>query len=83
MSEVARRSESGERIAVLARMLPRPAEFGGEWVVSSAAAQAYAHELYANLRALDRPGITAILIEAVPDDPEWFAVRDRLARATN
>ncbi len=43
----------------------------------------YAHDLYANLRALDLPGVKAILIEAVPDDPEWFAVRDRLTRATN
>jgi L-threonylcarbamoyladenylate synthase len=43
----------------------------------------YAHDLYANLRALDLPGVTAILIEAVPDDLEWLAVRDRLTRATD
>ena len=83
LSEVARSSASGECVAVLARTLPCPAEFVGEWVLSSAAAQGYAHDLYANLRALDLPGVTAILIEAVPDDPDWFAVRDRLTRATN
>jgi len=83
LSEVARSSARGERVAVLARTLPCPREFIGAWVVASAAAQGYAHELYANLRALDLPGVKAILIEAVPDDPEWLAVRDRLTRATN
>ncbi len=83
LPEVARRSAAGERVAVLARTFPRPGEFVGAWVVSSTAAQGYAHDLYANLRALDVPGVTAILIEAVPDDPEWLAVRDRLTRATN
>jgi L-threonylcarbamoyladenylate synthase len=82
-SEVARRAASGERVAVLARTLPRPREFVGAWVVASTAAQDYAHDLYANLRALDLPGVKAILIEAVPDNSDWFAVRDRLTRATN
>ncbi len=42
----------------------------------------YAHDLYANLRALDATGATAIVVEAVPDDAAWQAVRDRLARAS-
>ena len=42
----------------------------------------YAHDLYANLRALDATGATAIVVEAVPDDAHWQAVRDRLARAS-
>ena len=42
----------------------------------------YAHDLYANLRTLDDAGAATLLIEAVPGDPPWQAVRDRLARAT-
>ena len=38
--------------------------------------------LLANLRALDKSGVDAILVEQVPDDHDWDAVRDRLARAT-
>jgi L-threonylcarbamoyladenylate synthase len=83
LSELAHSAASGERVAVLARTLSRPRDFVGAWIVASAAAQGYAHDLYANLRALDLPGVKAILIEAVPDDPDWFAVRDRLTRATN
>jgi L-threonylcarbamoyladenylate synthase len=37
--------------------------------------------LYANLRALDRSACTRILVQAVPDDERWDAVRDRLSRA--
>ena len=43
--------------------------------------QAYAHDLYAHLRALDRSACTRILVEAVPEDERWDAVRDRLSRA--
>ena len=39
----------------------------------------YAHDLYANLRALDAMGAAEILIEDVPASAEWNAVRDRLA----
>jgi L-threonylcarbamoyladenylate synthase len=44
-------------------------------------ASATAHELFAVLRLLDAAGVTQILVEAVPDSPEWDGVRDRLARA--
>jgi hypothetical protein len=39
-------------------------------------------ELYTNLRALDAADADHILIEAVPNDDAWLAVRDRLMRAT-
>ncbi len=58
---------AGERIAVLE--------------VGSAGPEAYAHDLYANLRKLDRLGADRILVEAPPVSPEWDAVNDRLARA--
>ncbi len=43
---------------------------------------AYARNLYASLRDLDRRGAAAIYVEMPPDTPPWAAVRDRLARAT-
>ncbi|MDP5241177.1 L-threonylcarbamoyladenylate synthase [Uliginosibacterium sp. 31-16] len=44
-------------------------------------AHGYAHELYANLRALDAAGASLILVENLPADSSWDAVRDRLGRA--
>ena len=82
LQEVARRSSRGERVAVLARTAA-PAGFAVTWIAAPGDAPGFAHDLYANLRALDAPGVTAILIESVPDDDSWLAVRDRLMRATN
>ncbi|OQA34823.1 MAG: Threonylcarbamoyl-AMP synthase [Betaproteobacteria bacterium ADurb.Bin341] len=42
---------------------------------------AYAHNLYAALRALDKSGAEIILVELTPDAPAWSAVNDRLRRA--
>jgi L-threonylcarbamoyladenylate synthase len=53
---------------VLARALPEDAE-------------GYAHGLYATLRDLDDVGATVIVVVRVPDDEDWWAVADRLARA--
>jgi L-threonylcarbamoyladenylate synthase len=69
--------------AVLARTVARPVAFAGTWIAAPAEPAAYAHDLYANLRVLDHAGASAILVENVPGDPTWLAVRDRLARATN
>ena len=52
------------------------------WIAAPSDPAGYAHDLYANLRALDAADADAILIEAVPDEAPWLAVRDRLARAT-
>ena len=60
-----------------------PPAFDGSWMRAPANAVSYAHDLYANLRKLDAAGTDAILIEAVPDTPEWLAVSDRLTRATH
>lgn len=43
---------------------------------------AYAHGLYAALRALDELGADALLVEVVPSAEAWNAIRDRLDRAT-
>jgi L-threonylcarbamoyladenylate synthase len=83
LHEVTAREAKGERVAVLARTVARPAEVAGPWIAAPADVPRYAHDLYANLRALDAPGITAMLIEDIPDDDAWLAVRDRLARAAH
>jgi len=45
-------------------------------------AKQYAHDLYHVLRKLDHLECLEIIIEAVPNAPEWEAVRDRLSKAT-
>jgi L-threonylcarbamoyladenylate synthase len=41
----------------------------------------YARLLYASLHTLDALGCARILVEAVPEEPAWAAVADRLRRA--
>jgi len=77
--EIAR---TGGSAAVLARTITRPGEFAGTWIGAPISAHAYAHDLYASLRALDSVGSAIILVEDVPEDSAWLAVRDRLVRAT-
>lgn len=81
---------SGEAVAVLARRPPETrlalacgatALHVHRWLQAPAASVAYAHDLYANLRSLDKENAARILIEQVPKSPEWDAVRDRLSRA--
>jgi L-threonylcarbamoyladenylate synthase len=43
----------------------------------------YGRLLYAALHTLDELGCARILVEAVPDEPEWAAIRDRLGRASH
>jgi L-threonylcarbamoyladenylate synthase len=51
------------------------------WIRMPPDAAQCARDLYANLRQLDDSGCKVILAEAPPPEPEWDAVRDRLARA--
>ena len=60
----------------------KPAWVKGEWQALPAEAKAYGQALYTALRELDEAGLERIYVEAVPDSPEWLAVRDRLRRAT-
>ncbi len=71
----------GQRIAVLARQAAPPSLAAVHWIVAPDDAAAFAHELYALLRQLDALGCDRIVVEAVPDDPAWQAVQDRLSRA--
>jgi L-threonylcarbamoyladenylate synthase len=71
-----------DAVAVLARTFVRPRNFRGGWIRAPRDASAYAHDLYANLRALDAANAGRILVETVPRTAAWLAVRDRLVRAT-
>lgn len=82
-AEIAQLVARDEDVAVLARMIVRPADFADAWIAAPAGAAAYAHDLYANLRALDAADADVILIETPPEDDAWLAVRDRLTRATH
>ena len=71
----------GKRVAVLALAGRRPVQERLLWAAAPGDAAAYAHALYANLRALDEAGCEAILVERPPQTAEWAAINDRLARA--
>jgi len=83
LAELAQLEERDERIAVLAVSTKRPETFDGVWISAPDDAATYARMLYANLRALDCADADAILIERVPQERDWAAIADRLARATS
>ncbi|MDH4293251.1 MAG: L-threonylcarbamoyladenylate synthase [Betaproteobacteria bacterium] len=72
----------GKRVAALVRTALRPLMDGLVWVAAPDDAAGFAHDLYANLRELDQAGCDVILVEQPPERAEWFAIRDRLNRAT-
>lgn len=55
---------------------------GIRWIKMAPDAIHYAHDLYHMLRSLDQQAFKCILIEAVPDEEAWHAIRDRLSKAT-
>lgn len=83
LAALARIGGPGSHIAVLAHSVTQPPAFEGTWFDAPAESARYAHQLYANLRALDAREADEIWIEAPPDGPDWTAVGDRLRRATH
>ncbi len=71
----------GSRVAVLAHSAADPHDARLIWQTAAADPAAYAHDLYASLRALDTLGADFILIEALPGGAAWDAIADRLGRA--
>lgn len=61
---------------------PQPAGSAVVWKTLPDEPVAYGRRLYAALRELDALSCDELLIEAVPDEPAWLAVADRLRRAT-
>ncbi len=93
----ARHCEAAKRLAVaiqdVQHGLPRPAKSAGlamtpssyeniYSVVMANNPKKYAHDLYRVLRELDKKNFKKIIIETVPDDHAWDALRDRLQRAS-
>lgn len=79
--EVRRAAANGEKVGGL---LLRPLDAPLEHTVSMPdEPAAYAARLYSALHDFDALGCTLIVADAVPDDPEWAGVRDRLARAAH
>jgi L-threonylcarbamoyladenylate synthase len=79
-AEAQRRLAQGQRVASL--LLSHSEALRGATVITAPAdAQTYAHDLYANLRALDAARCDILLVEVPPQTQEWLAVNDRLKRA--
>jgi L-threonylcarbamoyladenylate synthase len=74
-------TREGTRVGVLAQRSPLGTFRHVTWVNAGVRPEGYAHDLYANLRTLDKAGAACLLVQAVPVDARWDAVRDRLARA--
>lgn len=74
-------SEGGQRVAVLAQRLPLKTYQYVTWINAGKRVEAFGHDLYSNLRTLDKAGCAHILVQEVPGDERWDAVRDRLVRA--
>ena len=69
------------RVGVLALHSHAEQDSSTMWINAPREPLGYAHDLYANLRALDASGCDEILVEAPPSTAEWAAVIDRLTRA--
>jgi len=82
-AQAAALSQGGRRIAVLAQRLPLKAHKYVTWINAGRRPEQYAQDLYANLRTLDKAGCQQILVQDVPHDERWDAVRDRLMRAAS
>jgi L-threonylcarbamoyladenylate synthase len=79
LREAREQSALGKRVAVLA-IGALPAGVPG--CALPADAEAYAHGIYAAMRALDAGGAALLLVERPPVDAAWVAVHDRLRRAS-
>ena len=61
--------------------IPSGAGFGSVSVIPHDA-EAFARAIYAELHRCDEAGAELIVVEALPETPEWRAVADRLQRAS-
>ena len=79
--EVLRAAPSPAGLAVYSRTV-RPGLRGIEFRPMPPRPDDVAHELFAVLRDFDARGMQLVWVEAVPPDPQWDGVRDRLTRAS-
>ncbi len=71
-----------EKVAVLAMRPPLQTQRHMTWINAGKKPDAYAHNLYNHLRALDSAGCARILVQELPDEERWAAILDRLQRAS-
>jgi L-threonylcarbamoyladenylate synthase len=83
VDEMCEFTDNKEKVAVLSLRPPSTANRYMTWINAGARAEQYGKTLYAHLRALDRVGAKALLIEEVPAGEQWDAIRDRLKRAAS
>ncbi|MHB1495790.1 MAG: L-threonylcarbamoyladenylate synthase [Acidithiobacillus sp.] len=81
-AEICRRLRQRQRVAVLAMPATLLPESCPRHPMPTHPA-GWARELYAQLRALDKQELDAILIEKPPTGADWQAVSDRLGRAAS
>lgn len=55
----------------------------GYWFQMPKEAKGYAHQLYDTLRQADASDAELIIIEAIPNTPEWDAIRDRVTKSSH
>ena len=70
-----------ERLAVLAPMACPISDERIVWRQAPSEPAAFAHDLYASLRALDAAGCVRIVVQKPPATDPWRAIADRLQRA--
>ena len=74
-------ANSGSRVHIIAHThVPSGREFTRVAVIPHDA-EAFARAIYAELHRCDAEGADVIVVEALPDGPEWQAIADRLRRA--
>lgn len=82
---IARCIADGTPLAVLSHSVaPDAVAEAGQvamWLHAPDDAAGFAHDLYADLRALDAANVSLILVEAPPAEPAWGPIADRLGRA--
>ena len=71
-----------EKAAVLAMRPPLHTQRHMTWINAGKKPDTYAHNLYNNLRTLDRIGCVRIFVQSLPQDERWAAILDRLQRAS-
>lgn len=80
-SELATASTPPGRVHLLARTPVPSGSRLGHVCLMPREPKAFARALYAELHRADEAGAAWIVVEAVPDRPEWQAIADRLRRA--
>jgi L-threonylcarbamoyladenylate synthase len=70
-----------KKIAVLSRISRPIHSYASVWQIAPHTPREYAANMYNFLARLDKSGCDLIVVEAVPDNSEWTAVKDRLFKA--